>query len=95
MQLLYGTTGHSELEQEYVISFDTAEQRWILQLAPRQHTSQEIIHMQISGATGHGPDRLVLETADGDRTEWQLSLVSQGVAAGRELQQTLDRLPAH
>jgi len=95
MQLLYGTTGHSELEQDYVISFDTAEQRWILQLAPRQYTGQEIIRMQISGATGHGPDRLVLETADGDRTEWQLSLVSQGMAAGRELQQTLDRLPAH
>ena len=45
--------------------------------------------MQLSGNNNHGPDRLVLEQTDGDQTEWQLSLLSQGEAASRELQQLL------
>jgi hypothetical protein len=94
MQLLYSTTGYTELEQEYVISLDTAGQRWSLQLAPHQHTQHGIIRMQISGETGYGPDLLLLETAGGDHTEWQLALLSQGAAANRELQQTLDQLSA-
>lgn len=89
MQLLYGATRHTGQEQDYVISFDTAGQRWFLQLTPQQDTADEIIRMQLSGDTGHGPDQLVLEHAEGDRMEWQLSLVSQGEAAGRELQQLL------
>lgn len=89
MLLLYGTTGHTELEQDYVISFDSSGQRWSLQLAPRQHVKDGIIRMQLSGGSDHGPDRLVLEQADGDQTEWQLSFLSQGETAGRELQQLL------
>jgi hypothetical protein len=94
MHLLYGTTGYAEQEQDYVTSFDTAGQRWFLQLAPQQGATAGIIHMQLSGNSGNGPDKLVLEHADGDRTEWQLSLLSQDAAARRELQQTLDQLPA-
>ena len=94
MQLLYGTTGYVEQEQDFVINFDTAGQRWLLQLVPHQQTEHVIIRMQIPGDSGHGPDRLVLEHADGDRTEWQLSLLSQDAAARRELQQTLNQLPA-
>jgi hypothetical protein len=89
MQLLYSTTGLTRQEQDYVTNFDTAGQRWFLQLTPQQDAAVEIIRMQLSGDTGHGPDQLVLEHADGDRMEWQLSLVSQGEAAGRELQQLL------
>jgi hypothetical protein len=89
MLLLYGVTGRTELEQDYVISFDSSGQRWSLQLAPRQPVEDGIIRMQLSGDSDHGPDRLVLEQADGDHTEWQLSLLSQGAAAGRELQQIL------
>ena len=89
MLLLYGTTGHTELEQDYVISFDSGGQRWSLQLAPRQHVKDGIIRMQLSGDSDHGPDQLVLEQADGDQTEWQLSFLSQGETAGRELQQLL------
>lgn len=89
MQLLYGATGHTGQEQDYVTSFDTAGQRWFLHLTPQQVSSDDITRMQLSGHAGHGPDQLVLEHADGDRTEWQLSLVSQGKAAGRELQQLL------
>jgi hypothetical protein len=89
LQLLYGTTGDTEQGQDYEISLNTAGQRWLLQLTPLQDAADEIIRMQLSGNTGHGPDQLVLEHADGDRTEWQLSLVSQGEAAGRELQQLL------
>ena len=89
MLLLYGTTGHTELEQDYVISFDSNGQRWSLQLAPRQHVKDSIIRMQLSGGSDHGPDRLVLEQADGDQTKWQLSLLSQGETAGHELRQLL------
>ena len=89
MLLLYGMTGLTALEQDYVISFDSSGQRWSLLLAPRHRAEDDIIHMQLSGASDHGPDRLVLEQADGDRTEWQLSLLSQGETAGRELQQLL------
>ena len=89
MQLLYGTTPHTGQEQAYVISLDTAGQRWLLQLTPQQDAADKIIRMQLSGNTGHGPDKLVLEHADGDRTEWQLSLLSQGKVAGHELQQRL------
>ena len=92
MRLLYGTSSQAELEQDYAISLDSSGQRWSLQLAPRRHTEDGIIRMQLSGDSGHGPDRLVLEHADGDRTEWQLSLLSQGTAAERELQQTLGSL---
>lgn len=86
MQLLYGTTGQ---EQDYVTSFDTAGKRWFLQIVPQQDAADEIIRMQLSGDNGRGPDQLVLEHADGDRTEWRLSLLSQGEIAGRELQQLL------
>ena len=89
MLLLYGTTGHAELEQDYVINFDSSGQRWSLQLAPRQHVKDGIIRMHLSGGSDHGPDRLVLEQADGDQTEWQLSFLSQGETAGHELQQLL------
>ncbi len=89
MQLLYGPTGHTELEQQYVIKLSTAEQRWLLKLAPRRHAEHGIIQMQISGDSGHGPDHLVLEHEDGDRKEWRLSLLSQGTAAAQELQQIL------
>ena len=86
MLLLYGATGLTELEQDYVISFDNSEQRWSLQLAPRQQPKDGIIRMQLSGNNDHGPERLVLEQTDGDQTEWQLSLLTQGEAAERELQ---------
>jgi hypothetical protein len=89
LQLLYGTTGDTEQGQDYEISLNTAGQRWLLQLTPLQDAADEIIRMQLSGNTGHGPDQLVLEHADGDRTEWQLSLLSQGKVAGHELQQLL------
>jgi len=89
MLLLYGTIGHAELEQDYVVSFGNSGQRWSLQLAPRQQSEDRIIRMQLSGDSGQGPDRLVLEQADGDQTEWQLSLLSQGEAATHELQQLL------
>ena len=95
MQLLYGTGGQSELEQQYTLGFDTAAQRWSLQLVPQQHTQHGIIRMQLSGASGRGPDRLLLEQADGDHTEWQLSLLSQGTAADRDLQQALEQLLDH
>ncbi len=89
LQLLYGPGRHTELEQQYVISLDTAERRWLLQLAPRQHAEHDIIRLQIYGENGQGPDRLALEYEDGDRKEWRLSLLSQGTAAARELQQIL------
>jgi hypothetical protein len=89
LQLLYGTTTHNGQEQAYAISLDTTGQRWLLQLTPQQDAADEIIRMQLSGNTGHGPDQLVLEHAGGDRTEWQLSLLSQGKVAGHELQQLL------
>jgi hypothetical protein len=90
MHLLFGTTTtDTGQEQAYVISLDTAGQRWLLQLTPQRDVVDKIIRMQLSGNTGHGPDQLVLEHADGDRTEWQLSLLSQGKAAGHELQQLL------
>jgi hypothetical protein len=89
LQLLYGTTGDTEQGQDNEISLNTAGQRWLLQLTPQQDAADEIIRMQLSGNTGHGPDQLVLEHADGDRTEWQLSLLSQGKVAGHELQQLL------
>jgi hypothetical protein len=95
MQLLYGTGVQTELEQQYTLSFDTAAQRWLLQLVPQQHAQHGIIRMQLSGASGHIPDRLLLEQVDGDHTEWQLSLLSQGAAADRELQQALDLLLDH
>jgi hypothetical protein len=89
MLLLYGATGHTELQQDFVISFDSSGQRWTLQLTPRQKTEDGIIRMQLSGNSDHGPDRLVLEQTDGDQTEWQLSVLSQGETASRELQQLL------
>ena len=92
MLLLYGTTGRTELEQDYMIRFDSSGQRWSLQLAPRQPVDDGIIRMQLSGDSDHGPDRLVLEQADGDHTEWQLSLLSQGETASRELQQLLESI---
>jgi hypothetical protein len=92
MQLLYGTGGNAALDQHYVFSFDATASRWLLQLEPREHTDHAIIRMQLSGENSHGPDRLVLNHADGDRTEWQLSLLSQGAAARHELQQALERL---
>ena len=92
MLLLYGATGLTELEHDYVISFDSSGQRWSLQLAPRQKAEDGIIRMQLSGNGDQGPDRLVLEQADGDQTEWQLSLQSQGEKAGLELQQLLESI---
>ena len=92
MLLLYGATGLAELEQDYAISLDSNGQRWSLQLAPRQNTADGIVRMQLSGDSSHGPDRLMLEQADGDQTEWQLSLLSQGETAGQELQQLLESI---
>jgi hypothetical protein len=92
MQLLYGTTGHTEQQQDDVISFDSVGQRWSLQLAPSQRAADGIIRMQLSGDSGHGPDHLRLEQADGDHTEWQLSLLSQGETADHELQQLLESI---
>ena len=89
MLLLYGATGLADLKPDYAISFDSSGQRWSLQLTPRQKTEDGIICMQLSGNDDHGPDRLVLEQTDGDQTEWQLSLLSQGETASRELQQLL------
>jgi hypothetical protein len=92
MQLLYRPTGDTEQERYDVNSFETAGQRWSLQLAPRQNTADGIIRIELSGDSGLGPDRMVLEHADGDRTEWQLSLQSQGEAAGRKMQQLLESI---
>jgi len=92
MLLLYRTTGQPELEQDYVISFDSTGQRWSLQLTPRQRVKGGIIRMQLSGDSNQGPDRLVLEHADGDQTEWKLSLLSQGETAGRALQELLESI---
>ena len=92
MLLLYGAGGHTELEPDYVISFDSSGQRWSLQLVPRQKSEDGIIRMQLSGNSDHRPDHLMLEQADGDQTEWQLSLLSQGETAGRELQQLLESI---
>ena len=92
MVLLYSATGITELEQDYVINFDSSGQRWSLQLAPRQKTEDGIIRMQLSGDSDRRPDRLVLEQADGDQTEWQLSLLTQGETAGHELQQLLESI---
>ena len=92
MQLLYGTGSRTELEQHYAVSFETAGQRWLLQLAP--HAQHAVDHLQISGESGREPDHLLLKQADGDHTEWQLSLLSQGETAGQEMQQALDPLTA-
>jgi hypothetical protein len=89
MQLLYGTTGYRELEQDYVISFDTTGKRWSLQLAPQRRVHHDIVGMRLAGDSGQGPDRLVLAYEDGDRREWQLALRSQGAAASRDMQETL------
>lgn len=89
MQLLYGKTGHTEHD---VISFANAGRRWSLQLAPSQRAADGIIRMQLSGDSGHGPDYLRLDQADGDHTEWQLSLLSQGETANHELQQLLESI---
>jgi len=94
MLLLYGTTGLPELEQDYLISLDSTGHRWSLQLTPRQRAEDGITRMQLSGDSNHGPDRLVLKHADGDQTEWKLSLLSQGETADRELQQLLESVPS-
>jgi hypothetical protein len=94
MLLLYGTAGYPELNQDYVISFDSIGQRWSLQLTPRLRAKDGIARMQLSGNSNHGPDRLVLEHADGDQTEWELSLLSQGETAYHELQQLLESIPS-
>jgi len=94
MLLLYGTTGLTELERDYLISLDSTGHRWSLQLTPRQRAEDGITRMQLSGDSNHGPDRLVLEHADGDQTEWELSLLSQGETADRELQQLLESIPS-
>ena len=90
MLLLYGTTGHTE--QDDVIHFDSTGQRWSLQLAPGQRAADGVARMQLSGDSGHGPDHLMLEQADGDQREWQLSLLSQGEAADHELHQLLESI---
>ena len=89
MQLLYGNTGYSELQQDYLISFDTTGKRWSLQLAPQRRVHHDIVGMRLSGDSGQGPDRLVLAYEDGDRTEWQLSLRSRGAAASRDMQEAV------
>jgi hypothetical protein len=89
MQLLYGTGGDSSLEQDYVITHESGGQGWMLQLVPRTPAAHGIARMQVYGTGGHGPDRLLLEHEDGDRTEWQLSLLSRGETAARELRQVL------
>ncbi|MEA3412392.1 MAG: LolA-related protein [Pseudomonadota bacterium] len=92
MQLLYGVPGTAGLEREYTIRFEPAERRWQLRLESNRREEHDVARMQVSGATGRGADRLVLESTDGDRTEWQLTLLSQGAAAERELRQIRDQL---
>lgn len=89
MQLLYGTAGFSELEGDYVISFSATTDRWQLNLEPRGHIKQDIVRMQLSGDSDRGADHLMLLYKDTDRTEWQLSLVSQGKDAAIMMQQFL------
>ena len=89
MQLLYGTAGFSELEEDYEISFSATMDRWQLNLEPRWHINQDIARMQLSGDSNRGADHLVLLYKDTDRTEWQLSLVSQGTDAAIKMQRFL------
>ena len=89
MQLLYRSEENNTLQQDYTITHASDADHWSLQLQPRQHTRQDISRMQLSGYPGHGPDYLVLIHEDGDRTEWQLSLQSQGETAQHALQQRL------
>jgi len=92
MLLLYGANGQVELQQDYLIRFTNTGQRWTLQLTPRSRSPQAIVRLLLSGDRGQGPDRLALEHDDGDRTEWQLSLLSQGATASRELRQLIENI---
>jgi len=92
MQLLFVSGGIADLEEEYKVDFDAEAQRWRLQLASRTYDEHDIALFQVSGKTGQGPEVLLLEYADGDRSEWKLSVHSRGAAAEQELRRELDKL---
>jgi hypothetical protein len=92
MWLVFGSGGLADLEKEYKIEFNTGGQRWRLQLTPHNYGEHDIARFWVSGNTGLGPDNLLLEYADGDRSEWQLLVQSRGGAAEQEMRRTLDQL---
>ncbi len=92
MQVLYGNGESTDLQQNYNLELDVTAQRWVLQLTPRHLGKHSIISLRLSGANDHGPDQLILEQADGDSSEWQLTRLSQGTAADRRLGEILNQL---
>lgn len=92
LQLMYAAAADDELKQQYQLTFDSDAQRWTLSLKPRWPGALTVALLQVSGANGHGPDRMQLQSDDGDRRSWRMTPVSQGAAAERELSTALSSL---
>lgn len=92
LQILYGDKQQRGLEDQYRTSFRLEQDHWILVLHPIPADNSKISAMTLSGTQGEGPDVLKVEYTDGDRTEWQLTLRTQGQNANNILQNRLEKI---
>ena len=91
MQLLFQSLNSDALQQTHSITMKNKARRWSLELKPRHRTQIEIDRIQLSGLDSEWPDRLVFFYEDGDRTNWEMLLISRGATADDELHRQLNR----
>jgi hypothetical protein len=91
MQLLFQSLNTDALRQTHSITMKNKARRWSLELKPRHRTQIEIDRIQLSGLYSEWPDRLVFFYEDGDRTDWEMLLISRGTTADDELHRQLNR----
>jgi hypothetical protein len=95
MQLLYIPSGHEQLMNDYFITLKNEQRRWLIVMKPKKQLDTKIVELRLSGIQAEGPDNLHVLNKDGDRTEWQLTLLAKGSSAEIDLQKTLDLLSTH
>lgn len=92
LQLFYGQSNLAELERQFTIKFLQDNSHWQLKLSPKLSTMSSIRTAKVSGTPDEGPNQLVLEHADGDRTEWHLSPLAHGPDARKEMERLLAQI---
>jgi len=89
LQLFYGQSNLAELEQQFSLKLVQDGSLWQLNLFPKITAMSRIRTAKLSGNPGEGPNRLVLEFADGDQTEWRLSPLARGPDARKAMDKIL------
>lgn len=87
LSILYGDPATEDLQRKFHTTFSTTQARWRLTLLPR--VASTINRMEISGLTNQGADFIDLEFSDGDKTDWEFTLIATGAQAARKMNSVL------